>query len=136
MIVFDLRCADSGTVFECWFKSSEDFDDQLERSLVQCPLCGSSRVAKAPMAPKIPAKSTKEASPLLARIAAAQAKLLKDSEWVGERFAQEARSIHLGESQARAVHGNASAAEAKALIDEGVPVARLPLPVVPPDQVN
>jgi hypothetical protein len=135
MIVFDLRCADSGTVFEGWFKSSADFDDQLERSLVQCPFCGSSRVAKAPMAPKIPAKSGGPER-VLAALAAAQADIIKDSEWVGERFAEEARAIHAGESRGRAIHGNASAAEAQALVDEGIPVARLPLPVVPPDQVN
>jgi hypothetical protein len=62
--------------------------------------------------------------------------MLKDSEWVGDRFAEEARSMHLGEAEARAVHGNATPAEAKSLIDEGVPVAPLPLPVLPPNQVN
>jgi hypothetical protein len=89
MIVFDLRCADSGDLFEGWFKSSADFDDQLARGLVQCPVCRSSSVVKAPMAPRIPAKSTQVGS-LLARLAAAQAAVLKDSEWVGERFAEEA----------------------------------------------
>jgi hypothetical protein len=133
MIVFDLRCQDSGDTFEAWFRSSADFDDQLARGLVQCPVCQSTRVTKAPMAPRVPAKASAE--PTLAQIAA-MAAILKDSEWVGDRFADEARSIHLGESQRRAVHGSATAAEAKSLIEEGVPVAPLPLPVIPPGQVN
>ena len=135
MIVFDLQCRDSGDVFEAWFRSSADHDEQSARGLVQCPACGSSRVAKAPMAPRVPAKSGCDVAPL-AQLAALQAAILKDSEWVGDRFTEEARAIHAGESEARAVHGNATAAEAKSLIDEGVPVAPLPLPVVPPNQVN
>ena len=133
MIVFDLRCEDSGDVFEAWFQSTADYDSQTERGLVRCPTCSSTRVTKAPMAPRLPAKSTD--SPL-ARLAAAQAKALENSEWVGDRFAEEARSIHLGESTARAVHGNATAADAKSLIEDGVPLTPLPLPVVPPNQVN
>ena len=133
MIVFDLRCEDSGDVFEAWFQSSADYDAQRKRGLVRCPACQSKRIAKAPMAPRVPAKSGD--SPL-ARLAAAQAKALENSEWVGDRFAEEARSIHLGETEPRPVHGNATAAEAKSLIDDGVPVAPLPLPVVPPNQVN
>jgi hypothetical protein len=135
MIVFDLRCEESGDVFEAWFQSTADFEDQKARGLVQCPVCQSTSVAKAPMAPRVPAKSS-VASPALARLAEIQAKALENSEWVGDRFADEARSIHLGESEARAVHGSATPAEAKSLIDDGVPVAPLPLPVVPPNQVN
>ena len=133
MIVFDLKCEDSGDVFEAWFQSSSDYDDQSRRGLVRCPACQSKRIIKAPMAPRVPAKS---ADTPLGRLAAAQAKALENSEWVGDRFAEEARSIHLGETEPRPVHGNATAAEAKSLIDEGVPVAPLPLPVVPPNQVN
>jgi hypothetical protein len=135
MIVYDLRCRDSGDVFEAWFRSSADYDEQTERGLVQCPTCRSARIEKAPMAPRVPAKSSGDARPL-ARLAAVQAKMLENSEWVGDRFADEARAIHLGDADARAVHGSATAAEAKSLIDEGVPVAPLPLPVVPPNQVN
>jgi hypothetical protein len=135
VIVFDLVCGDSGDVFEAWFQSGADYDDQSARGLVQCPVCQSTRVTKAPMAPRVPAKSSAQTRPLQ-QLAALQAAILKDSEWVGERFAEEARSIHLGESEARAVHGNATAAEAKSLVEEGVPVAPLPLPVVPPNQVN
>lgn len=135
MIVFDLRCRDSGDVFEAWFQSTADYERQKAKGLVQCPVCQSASVKKAPMAPRLPAKSAAKDSPL-ARLAALQATMLKDSEWVGDRFAEEARSIHLGETEARAVHGKATPAEAKSLIDEGIPVAPLPLPVVPPNQVN
>ena len=134
MIVYDLRCEDSGDRFEGWFQSGKDFDEQSARGLVQCPVCQSTRVVKAPMAPRVAAKGS-EASPL-ARLAAVQAAILEESEWVGDRFAEEARAIHRRTSKVRAVHGNATAAEAKSLIDEGVPVAPLPLPVIPPDQVN
>lgn len=134
MIVFDLRCRDSGDVFEAWFQSSADYEEQSARGLVQCPVCQSAAVEKAPMAPRVPAKTS--AQDPLARLAVLQAKMLESSEWVGDRFADEARSIHLGEKEARAVHGSATPAEAKSLIDEGVPVAPLPLPVVPPNQVN
>ena len=135
MIVFDLRCEDSGDVFEAWFKSSADFEAQRKRALVQCPVCQSTRVAKAPMAPRVPAKSSVDASPL-AKLAALQGEILKNSEWVGDRFAEEARAIHVGDYEVRPVHGNASPAEAKSLIDEGIPIAPLPLPVIPPNQVN
>jgi hypothetical protein len=135
VIVFDLQCEDSGDVFEAWFRSGADFDEQAALGLVQCPVCQSSHVAKAPMAPRVPRKSPVEMSPL-AQLAAVQAAVLKDSEWVGERFAAEARAMHLGESDPRPVHGNATPAEAKSLIEEGVPVAPLPLPVIPPRQVN
>ena len=135
MIVFDLQCEDSGDIFEAWFRSGADYDEQASRGLVECPACRSTRISKAPMAPRVPAKSRDEASPL-ARLAAIQAAVLKDSEWVGERFAEEARAMHLGETDVRPVHGSATAEEAKSLIDEGVPVAPLPLPVVPPAQVN
>lgn len=135
MIVFDLRCRDSGDVFEAWFQSSADFEEQAARGLIQCPVCQSASVEKAPMAPRLPAKPSGDGPPL-AQLAALQAKILKDSEWVGDRFAEEARSIHLGETKARAVYGSATPAETKSLIDEGVPVAPLPLPVVPPNQVN
>ena len=134
MIVFDLQCLDSGDVFEAWFSSGADYEEQRSRGLVQCPGCGSDRVEKAPMAPSVARKGVEGS--LVERLAALQAEALKDSEWVGERFADEARAMHLGETERRPVHGNASADEARALIDEGIPIAPLPLPVLPPNQVN
>ena len=132
MIVFDLQCLDGGETFEAWFRSSADYDDQLAAGLVQCPVCQSAKIAKAPMAPRVPAKSPNP----LARLAAMQAEALKDSRWVGDQFAETARAMHSGEIEAAQVHGQATLAEAKSLVEEGVPVAPLPLPVVPPTQVN
>ena len=56
MIVFDLRCVDRGDVFEGWFRSGEEYEDQLRQSLIQCPVCESSNVEKAPMAPRVPSR--------------------------------------------------------------------------------
>jgi len=133
MIVFDLHCRDGGETFEAWFRSNADFEEQRAAGLVQCPFCESTRVAKAPMAPSVPRKSADRG---LAKVAALQADLLKDSQWVGDAFADTARAMHSGEIAQAQVHGNATLAEAKALVDEGIPVAPLPLPVVPPTQVN
>ena len=138
MIVFDLRCADGCAVFEGWFSSGTDFAEQSSRGLVQCPYCGSVRVEKAPMAPRVSrSDGTGEAvKEKLAELASLQTKLLDGSEWVGSDLPDTARAMHLGEIEPRPVHGQASAEDAKSLIDEGVPVLPLPLPVVPPRQVN
>lgn len=148
MIVFDLSCG-AGHVFEAWFGSSADYEDQRGRGLVACPICGAREVAKAVMAPNVGAKGNRAAAPvpmrsggppapadmkkLLAALATAQAKMLEGSEHVGARFADEARAIHDGDAPERPIHGQATLAEAKALADDGVPVAPLPLPIVPPE---
>jgi hypothetical protein len=151
MIVFDLRCGASGHVFEAWFGSTGDYDDQCARGLVQCPLCGDPDVAKAVMAPRLGAKGNQialrdQSSPvtsdldaakrMMAVMAAAQRELLARSEHVGSRFADEARSIHLGEAPARSIHGQATRAETESLIDDGITVAPLPFPVIEPGQEN
>ncbi|MFL6730516.1 MAG: DUF1178 family protein [Sphingomicrobium sp.] len=133
MIVFDLQCRDGGETFEAWFQSNADFEAQQAAGLVQCPFCDSSRVAKAPMAPRVPRKSGAGA---LGRIAELQAEMLKDSRWVGDEFADTARAMHSGEMEKAQVHGNATLEDAKSLMDDGIAVAPLPLPVVPPNQVN
>ena len=137
MIVFDLICLDAscsgGGTFEAWFRSNADYEEQREAGLVECPFCRSTGVSKAPMAPNVPRKP---ADNLLAKVAAFQAEMLKGSRWVGDEFAETARAIHGGEIEPEQVHGNATAEQAKELVDEGVPVAPLPLPVVPPSQVN
>ena len=133
MIVFDLQCRDGCDTFEAWFRSNADFEEQRDDGLVQCPFCRSSDIEKAPMAPRVPRK---DADGPIARLAAMQAELLKDSRWVGDKFADTARSIHSGEIAPEQVHGNATLEQAKALVDEGIPVAPLPLPVVPPKQLN
>jgi hypothetical protein len=142
MIVFDLRC-DGGHVFEAWFGSSDAYARQREGGLLSCPVCGSAAVDKAVMAPAVAAKGNQAATPDAARmkqaigeLAAAQAQVLAASQWVGSGFAARARAMHDGEEPHRTIHGQATLAEAKALVDDGVPVAPLPLPVVPPDRVN
>lgn len=154
MIVFDLSCTD-GHRFEGWFGSSADYEDQRARGLLACPQCGASDVTKAPMAPAVPAKGNQrqevlppeirpmantpmppEVQKAMAALAKAQAEALKNSTWVGDRFAEETRKMHYGERDEALIHGQASLAEAKALIEEGVPVAPLPFPVAPPDKLN
>ena len=138
MIVFDLRCLGGCAVFEGWFSSSSDFAEQTERGLVQCPYCGSDEVAKAPMAPRVSRSdgTAIEGEDAIAALAALQARLLSNSEWVGADLPDTARAMHLGEIEPRPVHGQASADEARSLIEEGVSILPLPLPVVPPGQVN
>ena len=133
MIVFDLQCRDGGETFEAWFRSNADYEEQRAKGLVECPVCGGANVAKAPMAPSVPSKASGNA---LARLAAIQAEVLANSRWVGDDFAATARAMHCGEIAPEPVHGQASLADARSLADDGIPVAPLPLPVVPPTQVN
>lgn len=157
MIVFDLRC-DGDHVFEAWFGSSEDYEAQQKRGLVECPICGSGAIAKAVMAPRLTAKGNQrapeQAAPeapvpmangeasaaamkaMMKAVAEAQRKALANSDYVGTRFAEEARAIHQGEVEERAIHGHATPQEAKALIEDGVRVAPLPFPVRPPGRDN
>lgn len=148
MIVFDLRCG-HGHVFEAWFRSSTDYEDQRGRTLVACPICADTRVDKAVMAPNVGAKGNRAApatrpidvvpdkvKQAFATIAAMQAQMLETSEWVGTAFADRARAMHLGDVPTQQIHGQASLDEARALADEGVPVAPLLIPVVPPEAHN
>ncbi len=160
MIVFDLACKNAGHVFEIWFGSSADYEDQKGRGLVSCPYCGSTEVDKAVMAPNVAAKGNSRNLPapvaeestsvtaaanvptpaqfkeMVAKLAEVQAKMLEKSDYVGTKFADEARSMHLGEQDARPIHGQTTAEEARALIEEGVPVAPLLLPVRAPKTEN
>lgn len=136
MIVFDLRCG-MGHVFEAWFASSDAFESQRARKLVECPVCGDSGVEKAVTAARL--SGTGEAldpKAVLRALARAQAQALENSEWVGKDFAAKARAMHDGEAPHARIHGQATPDEAKALAADGVPVAPLPLPVVPPDERN
>jgi len=140
MIVFDLVCEGPGHVFEAWFASSADFDAQKARRLVTCPLCDAP-ADKAPMAPRVGAKrnaapSSSEVKAMMGKLAEIQKQVLANSEHVGDRFPDEARAIHLGETEARAIHGRATADEAKSLAEEGVPVSPLPFPVPEPGSEN
>lgn len=133
MIVFDLQCETGCSTFEAWFRSTGDYEEQRCAGLVQCPMCQSANISKAPMAPRVPKKSS--GNPL-AKLAAIQAEMLKNSKWVGEEFTEKARAMHVGEIEPEQVHGNATLEQAKSLVEEGVPVAPLPIPVRPPNQLN
>ena len=133
MIVFDLKCG-HGHVFEAWFGSSEDYQGQLARGLVSCPLCGAQDIQKAVMAPAVAAKGNqRQMRPSaagsetadMAKLLAAQRALEAQSDWVGPHFATEARARHEA-GTTRPVHGEASLAEVKSLLDDGVPVVPLP----------
>jgi hypothetical protein len=142
MIVFDLRCG-AGHVFEAWFAGSAAYEDQRAAGQVACPMCGDTEVSKAVMAPAVPAKGNRSpdlppalVKAAIAKLAADQAKALENSTWVGSAFPARARAMHAGEEAQAVIHGQATLAEAKALVDDGVPVAPLPLPVTPPDKLN
>lgn len=150
MIIFDLKCAAQGHVFEGWFGSSADYEAQQARGLLSCPVCGAHEVGKAVMAPAVSAKGNQaragsgdllagdpeQVKAMMAVLAAEQKRILAQSEHVGERFADEARAIHLGEADERAIHGRATREEAESLADEGIAVAPLPFPVVEPGEQN
>ncbi|MEH3038996.1 MAG: DUF1178 family protein [Sphingomonas paucimobilis] len=142
MIVFDLRCGNAH-VFEAWFASSDAYADQRERALIRCPMCDDARIEKAVMAPNIAPKGDRPSGPppeamkaALAALAKAQREVLAGSEWVGTAFADRARAMHVGEADPAPIHGQATREEAKALVEDGVPIAPLPLPVVPPERAN
>ncbi len=136
MILYQL-CCDNGHGFEGWFRDSAAFDDQAARGLLSCALCGSAKVEKAIMAPRLgkgkpeaevipPAKAVAHQAELLARLRALRAEIEANCEHVGDRFADEARKIHYGESDPRGIYGEASAQEAEALREEGIGIARIP----------
>lgn len=162
MIVFDLECSGGAHRFEGWFGSSDDFASQQSRGLVTCPVCGSGDVQKAVMAPNIARKGNQavalpvsqpendpapvvtnaapplppEAAALFRAMAAAQAEALKTSRWVGDKFADTARAIHYGERESEQVHGQATPKEAQELAEEGVAIAPVLFPLVPPGEAN
>jgi hypothetical protein len=136
MIVFDLRCG-GGHVFEAWFASSDAFEDQRARKLVVCPVCGDITVEKAVTAARLSGTGgTPDPKAVLQVLARAQAEMLTKSEWVGKDFAAKARAMHDGDTPHAQIHGQATPADAKALVSDGVPVAPLLLPVIPPDERN
>ena len=155
MIRYDLRC-EKGHAFESWFQSSGAYDSQVKRKLVNCPNCGSVKVEKAIMAPRIlsksknhpaspeapaPDASSETTAPLMMapQEAALRAKLkelrdhvTRNADNVGESFPTEARKMHYGDIEHRPIYGEATPDEARSLIDEGIEVT--PLPVLPGDR--
>ncbi|MEO9635769.1 MAG: DUF1178 family protein [Parasphingorhabdus sp.] len=164
MIVFDLICADGEHQFEGWFGSSQDYSEQLDRGLLDCPMCGSKNITKAAMAPSVGRKGNQEpvsekpndnpsvpvaAQPvtnktstpaeyqeIIGKLAKAQEGLLSNSEWVGDKFADRARDIHYGDAEEAPIHGTASPEEVTDLEEEGIVAQPLPLPVLPPKSKN
>jgi hypothetical protein len=155
MIRYSLRC-DRDHAFESWFQSSAAYDSQVRRKLVTCPACGSAKVEKAIMAPRIVGKKGREkAAPapaaetvpavnestslmmaqereLRAKLKELRDHIVKNADNVGEQFPNEARKMHYGDIEHRPIYGEASPEEARSLIEEGVEVS--PLPVLPDDR--
>lgn len=142
MIRYALRCRKDHR-FDSWFPSAAAWDDQSSRGLVRCPDCGTAEVEKALMAPGLrvsppgdaaPAPLSTPADDRERRLADLRRAVEGNSEYVGLNFAAEARRIHDGDAPGRAIHGEAKPAEARALIEDGVPVA--PLPFIPTRRTN
>ncbi len=143
MIVFDLRCGQAH-VFEAWFASSADYEAQNARGLIACPACGDQLIGKAVMAPAIAAKGNsgnrprRDAEDLqdcgapavdFAPLLAAQRRMEATADYVGDQFAARARALHEGGDTGAGIYGEATRAEAAALVADGIPV--LPLPFCP-----
>lgn len=134
MKVLDLQCP-QGHRFEGWFASADEFEAQLSRKLVECPVCGATEVSRMPSAPRLNLSGATQAQPVDPRELQAQAQamralreVLAKTENVGERFAEEARRIHYNEAPARNIRGVTTPEDAQALAEEGIDVMPLPVP--------
>jgi hypothetical protein len=140
LIRFSLIC-DSEHEFEAWFRSSDDFETQKKRGFVDCPSCGSHKVEKALMAPavstarkqeKVALAMGEEQRRMMTQMKAMAEKIRANADYVGDKFAEEARKIHFGEADQRGIYGEATLEEAKSLAEDGVDF--MPVPVFPEDQ--
>jgi hypothetical protein len=140
MKVLDLKCSHEHR-FEGWFASTEEFESQLLRKLVACPVCSTTEISRTPSAPRLNLSSNRpdnsasssETTPggdhaRQARALQFMREVLEKTENVGDRFAEEARRIHYDEAPARNIRGVATAEDAHALIEEGIEVMPLPVP--------
>jgi hypothetical protein len=131
MKVLDLQCP-HGHRFEGWFASAEDFESQLSRKLVECPICGATEVSRLPSAPRLNLSGATAAQAHAgpeeqqARMMRALREVLEKTENVGDRFAEEARRIHYDEAPARNIRGVTTPEDAQALVEEGIDVMPLP----------
>ena len=141
MIRYALIC-DHQHPFEAWFGSSDAYDDQAARGLVECPFCGSTAVAKQIMAPAVagtkrsasaPETMAKVQSMMLEAAGKVRAHVEQNFDYVGDAFAREARAIHEGDSERRDIYGQATPAEVRALKEDGVPCSPLPPALAPKD---
>jgi hypothetical protein len=141
MIRYALTC-EQAHEFEGWFGSSADFDDQQARGLLECPLCASGAVRKAIMAPAVAGakRRSQDQGPVQthAMMMEAMGRLRRHVEEtfddVGDTFAAEARAIHEGRAEDRGIYGQATSAEVRELVEDGVPIA--PLPPKPPGKTE
>jgi hypothetical protein len=142
MIHYQLRCSQDHA-FDGWFPGSAAFESQAEHGLLECPVCGDTHVTRGLMAPAVPRKgnavaiATPEPRPVAvagrkmpdhirAALQKLRAEVERNCDYVGDTFADEARRIHNGESEARGIYGQATAEEAEALADDGIAVAQIP----------
>jgi len=146
MIRYTVKCS-ADHAFDSWFQSADAFDALMRAGHVACPVCGSAKVEKALMAPAVrPARNRRASVPAddrplsapgseaEAALAALRREIERNSDYVGLQFAAEARRIHAGDAPERSIYGEARPEEARALIEDGVPVA--PLPFVPVRKSN
>jgi len=134
MILYQLKCQKDHQ-FDTWFKDGQTCDKQLARKSVECPVCGNKSVSKALMAPRIGGQDKERtaqqemavsAAELKRQLAEIRAKVEENCDYVGDRFADEARKIHYGEADARGIYGEASDDDFQELTDEGIDIARIP----------
>ena len=133
MIVFDLKCV-CGHGFEAWFRDSAGFESQCKSGEIDCPLCGSVEISKALMAPNISVRNSGRNEGDKAGVAEAVAKTLTklrhhvedNCDYVGHKFAEEARKIHYGETKPRGIYGQATKRESDELREEGVDFTEIP----------
>ena len=143
MIQYSLKCENDHS-FDSWFASADAYDKLADNGMVSCAVCGSTKVSKAIMAPRVRTTKGKEApvapklltekSAVEQAMAEMRAQVEQNSEYVGTNFATEARSMHLGDAPERAIYGEAKPEEAKSLIEDGIPVT--PLPFMPTRKSN
>ena len=154
MIKYRLKCS-AEHEFDAWFRSSSDYDTQARRGFVSCPTCGVTSVEKALMAPNVATRAVEVAPPAVAETGSKQLAALpdprteaqrallalmrqvreevrKNAEYVGDRFVEEVRAMHLDETPHRGIYGEATPADARALLEEGIEV--YPLPPLPEDR--
>tara|TARA_B100000902_G_C26782063_1_gene655562 strand:+ start:68 stop:499 length:432 start_codon:yes stop_codon:yes gene_type:complete len=136
MILFDLNC-DNGHTFEAWFASSEEYEKQTKKKLINCPLCNSNKIKKALMAPNLKGtkksnknleqkKAHEESRKINRKIKELKKFVEKNTEDVGKSFTEEAKKIYYGETKPRSIRGETTKEQAKELLEEGIPIAKLP----------
>jgi hypothetical protein len=137
VITYSLSC-ENGHRFDAWFRNAAAFDEQQGRGIVTCPVCTSAAVEKAPMAPALARSGSDRVAlsaghpqhaELMKMMRAMRTKIVSEADYVGDRFAEEARKIHFREADARGIYGEATREEVTGLLDDGIDF--MPLPNLP-----